>query len=105
MDITFLSFVLVLLSIGLVMLFSASYAYSYTYFGNSYRFIAKQAGFAVFGVAIMILISKIDYNSILLPLDSNEFYKEEINNIGHSVMKNKFEYALELLNTIRAKEH
>ena len=31
LDITFLSFVLVILTIGLVMLFSASYAYSYEY--------------------------------------------------------------------------
>ena len=61
-DITFLSFVLILLSIGLVMLFSASYAYSYTYFGNSYRFISRQAIFAVIGVVLMLLISKIDYH-------------------------------------------
>ena len=64
MDITFLALVLILLSVGLVMLFSASYAYSYTYFGNSYRFISRQAGFAVFGVALMLIISKIDYNII-----------------------------------------
>ena len=64
MDITFLSLVLVLLSVGLIMLFSASYAYSYTYFGNSYRFISRQAGFAVIGVGLMILISKIDYSII-----------------------------------------
>ena len=62
LDITFLSFVLILLSIGLVMLFSASYAYSYAYFGNSYRFISRQAIFAVIGVCAMLLISKIDYH-------------------------------------------
>lgn len=62
MDITFLSLVLILLSIGLVMLFSASYAYSYTYFGNSYRFIFRQALFAVGGVLVMLGISKIDYH-------------------------------------------
>ncbi len=61
-DITFLSLVLILLSIGLVMLFSASYAYSYTYFGNSYRFIARQAIFAVIGVGVMLFVSKIDYH-------------------------------------------
>lgn len=64
LDITFLSFVLILLSIGLVMLFSASYAYSYTYFGNSYRFIFRQSIFAVIGVALMLIISKIDYHII-----------------------------------------
>ncbi len=61
-DIPFLSLVLVLLSVGLVMLFSASYAYSDTNFGNSYRFISRQAIFAVVGVAIMLGVSLIDYH-------------------------------------------
>ena len=34
-DITFLAFVLILLTVGLVMLFSASYAYSYAYYNNN----------------------------------------------------------------------
>ncbi len=62
LDITFLSFVLILLTIGLVMLFSASYAYSYEYYGNSYKFITRQALFAVMGIAVMLVISKIDYH-------------------------------------------
>ncbi len=62
LDITFLSFVLILLTIGLVMLFSASYAYSYEYYGNSYKFIVKQAFFAAFGIAAMFIFSKIDYH-------------------------------------------
>ena len=62
LDITFLSFVLILLTIGLVMLFSASYAFSYEHYGNSYKFITRQALFAVVGVAVMIVISKIDYH-------------------------------------------
>ena len=61
-DITFFSFVLILLTIGLVMLFSASYAYSYEYYGNSYKFISRQAIFAVVGVALMLLVSRIDYH-------------------------------------------
>ena len=61
-DITFLSFVLILLTIGLVMLFSASYAYSYAYYNNSYRFITRQAAFAVLGIAVMLVISRIDYH-------------------------------------------
>ena len=61
MDITFLSLVLILLTIGLVMLFSASYAFSYENYGNSYRFIARQSVFAVAGVAIMLFVSKINY--------------------------------------------
>ena len=62
LDLTFLSFVLILLTTGLVMLFSASYAYSYEYYGNSYKFITRQAAFAAAGVALMLLISKIDYH-------------------------------------------
>ena len=61
-DITFLSLVLILLTIGLVMLFSASYAYSYENYNNSYRFIIRQAGFALFGIAVMFFVSKIDYH-------------------------------------------
>lgn len=63
-DITFLSFVLILMTIGLVMLFSASYAYSYEYYGNSYRFISRQSLFAVVGVIAMLAISKIDYHHL-----------------------------------------
>lgn len=62
MDITFFALVSILLTVGLVMLFSASYAYSFAYFGNSYRFIIRQAAFAVVGFILMMLISKIDYH-------------------------------------------
>lgn len=61
LDITFLALVLILLTTGLVMLFSASYAFSYEQYGNSYKFISRQALFAAVGVAVMLLISKIDY--------------------------------------------
>ena len=61
-DITFLSIVLILLTVGLVMLFSASYAYSLEYYDNSYRFISRQAIFAVVGVALMLAISRIEYH-------------------------------------------
>ncbi|MBQ4119617.1 MAG: cell division protein FtsW [Clostridia bacterium] len=61
-DITFFSLVLILLTIGLVMLFSASYAYSYEYYGNSYKFISRQALFAVVGVIVMLWVSKWDYH-------------------------------------------
>ena len=62
MDITFLSFVLILLTIGLVMLFSASYAYSLEYYGNSYKFITRQALLGGVGVVAMLVASKIDYH-------------------------------------------
>lgn len=53
---------LIILTIGLVMLFSSSYAYSYEYYGTSYRFIIRQSIFATIGVAAMLLISKINYH-------------------------------------------
>lgn len=62
MDITFLAIVLILLTIGLVMLFSASYAYSLEYYDSSYRFISRQAFFAVIGVAVMLFVSRIPYH-------------------------------------------
>ena len=49
MDMTFFGMVMLLLTVGLVMLFSASYAYSYEYYGNSYKFITRQAAFAAAG--------------------------------------------------------
>ncbi len=61
-DITFLSIVLILLTVGLVMLFSASYAYSLEYYDSSYRFISRQALFAAIGVVLMLLVSRIDYH-------------------------------------------
>lgn len=63
LDMPLLIFILVLLAIGLVMLFSASYANSYYLQGNSYYYISRQAVFAVFGVVAMLLISTFDYHS------------------------------------------
>ncbi len=62
LDITFLSLILILLTIGLVMLFSASYAYSYENYGNSYKFIIRQALFAAGGIFAMFLTSRINYH-------------------------------------------
>lgn len=65
MDLTFLFLVITILGFGLIMLFSASYSYAYTNFGNSYRFIIRQAGFAVIGIIGMLIISKIDYHKYM----------------------------------------
>ena len=71
LDFGFLSLILILLSIGLVMLFSASYAYSYARFGNSYHFIVRQVVFAVVGVVVMFALSRIDvkvYRKLAVPI-------------------------------------
>ncbi len=62
MDIVFLSLVLILLTVGLVMLFSASYAFSLEYYDNSYKFISRQAMFGAVGIVIMLVVSRIDYH-------------------------------------------
>lgn len=64
MDMPFLFLTLTLLIIGLVMLFSASYANAYYRHGSSYFFIGKQAVFAVIGVVAMISISYFDYHHL-----------------------------------------
>lgn len=61
-DVTFFAAVLALMTIGLVMLFSASYPYAYQkYNGDSYYFFKRQLVFAVLGVIVMIVVSKINY--------------------------------------------
>lgn len=62
MDITFFLFTLALLGMGLIMLFSSSYAYALYYYGDSYIFIKNQLLFSVLGVAAMLFISYIDYH-------------------------------------------
>lgn len=62
MDVTFLVIVLVLLSIGLVMMFSASYASAYYYEGNSLHYISRQLPFALLGIVFMLVASKINYH-------------------------------------------
>ncbi|MBQ4154597.1 MAG: putative lipid II flippase FtsW [Clostridia bacterium] len=61
MDISFLALVSILLTAGLLMLFSASYAYALANEGNSYHFIIRQLIFAVIGFVVMLLVSKINY--------------------------------------------
>ncbi len=62
MDMVFFAMVLILLTVGLIMLFSASYAFAYYNYGNSYKFIVRQAEFAVLGVVMMVGISFVDYH-------------------------------------------
>lgn len=62
LDMPLFVFIMVLLAVGLVMLFSASYADSYYRQDNSYYYISRQGGFALFGVVAMLLISTFDYH-------------------------------------------
>ncbi len=60
-DMSFFFLVIVLLSIGLVMVFSASYATSLNETGSSLTIVFKQLIFVVLGVVGMIIVSFIDY--------------------------------------------
>ena len=60
-DFTLLITILLLLSIGLIMLLSASSPSALSESGNSYSYFYKQAIFAVAGLFMMWVISNIDY--------------------------------------------
>lgn len=54
--------VLILLSMGLIMVFSASAPTAENYYGNIYYFIEKQLKYAVLGVVAMLIAANYDYH-------------------------------------------
>ena len=60
-DFTLCITIFLLLSLGIVMVLSASAPSSLSTTGNSYTYVIKQAIFAVIGIALMFFVSKIDY--------------------------------------------
>lgn len=60
-DFTLFITVILLLSLGVTMVLSASSPSSLATTGSSYTYVKKQAFCAVLGVALMFIISKIDY--------------------------------------------
>ena len=60
-DFTLLITILLLLSIGLIMVLSASSPSALAESGNSYSYFSKQLIFAILGIVAMLFISKIDY--------------------------------------------
>jgi len=70
-DTSFLILVLMLLVIGLIMLYSASFPSSYFEKGNPNYYILKQAAFAGAGILAMLFVSKLDYHLLkylIIPL-------------------------------------
>lgn len=61
LDFTFLITLIILLAIGLVALSSASSYYALTEYSNSSFYLVRQLIFAIVGIVIMLIISKIDY--------------------------------------------
>ena len=63
MDITFLALVIALLTIGIIMMFSASYVnawYDADAKNDPYFYVKKQVLYAVFGIGLMLLVSRIN---------------------------------------------
>lgn len=60
-DTTFLILLLMILTVGTVMLFSASSVYADHYRGDSFYYIKKQIQFIVLGLIAMYILSLIDY--------------------------------------------
>ncbi len=61
MDIPFLIILMTIVTLGLIMLFSASYTYSYYNRPSSTEIFTRQLIFAVLGIVIMFVVSKIRY--------------------------------------------
>ncbi len=61
-DLPFLALILIILSFGLIMLYSASYAIAYYEEGNSNQYITQQLIFAAMGVVVMLIASRFDYH-------------------------------------------
>ena len=73
LDLPFLMLVLLLLGIGLIMMFSASYATAYYTDGDPLVYISRQALFGAVGVVGMFVVSKINsvsYTHLTLPTNS-----------------------------------
>ena len=63
-DAPFLVLVIVLLCLGTIMIFSASYAYAQKNLNDTYYYLKNQLMFVAFGLFIMFFVSKIDYLTI-----------------------------------------
>ena len=61
-DLPYLILTLILLAVGLVMLFSASYAEGLYREGNSLHYIERQSIFAVAGIIVMFVAAKFNYH-------------------------------------------
>ena len=66
LDLPFLMLTMLLLGVGLIMMFSASFATAYYNDGDPLVYIKNQAVYAAAGVVVMFLVSKINYQTFRL---------------------------------------
>lgn len=71
-DLPFFAATLALVTIGLIMLFSATYPYALQNEGDSYYFFKRQLGFAVAGIVLMLIVSKVNHR--ILKVIEKPFY-------------------------------
>lgn len=69
MDMPLLIVVLMLLALGIVMVLSASAPSALADYQDSYKYVKTQAGAAVLGIGVMLLLSRVDYRKF------RKFYK------------------------------
>ena len=62
LDVPFLIIVIALITLGLIMMFSASSSYSYYYFNDSLYYFKRQSVFAVLGLIVMFVMSRVNYH-------------------------------------------
>ena len=62
LDIPFFMIVIALITLGLIMMFSASSSYSYYYFNDSFYYFKRQLVFAILGLVVLALMSRVDYH-------------------------------------------
>ncbi len=67
-DFSLLILTFFLVCFGLVMIYSTSSYNATKYYGDATFFLRKQMIFAVFGLVVMVMVSKIDYRYIIHPL-------------------------------------
>ena len=62
LDIPFFMIVIALITLGLIMMFSASSSYCYYYFNDSFYYFKRQLVFALVGLGVLALMSRVDYH-------------------------------------------
>lgn len=67
-DYLFCFFFMIILTVGLIMLYSATYPYAYTYEnGESAYYLKRQLSGIIIGAVFMIILSKINYKAVIVP--------------------------------------
>lgn len=78
MDLAFCSIVLILLVIGIIMMFSAGYAWAIRKQGSGTYYVGRQLGYSAVGLTAMFLISFFDYHNFRRPIIAYGLYAAQL---------------------------